>query len=504
MLATGAAAAAGSGLLTACGGSSSGSGTDDGTLTMASFPNGNTLDPWGSIVSFWSEQAVFDTLTRVKDDGTVGPWLATSWEYTDPSTLVMKLREDVKFSDGTAFDATAVKANFDYAKNSSGTKNSGSSAYVANIASVTVSDSHTVRFKLVHANPDMPWAFSQQTGWMASPTSLAKPKSMVMGAVGTGPYLLDTAASTAQQTYTYTRNPAYWAGKEGLFEKLVIKIISDQTAAVNAARTGQVDFLITPDPKTKISGFTSMGGAPLAIQGFLFQDLKGSLSAPLKDVRVRQAMNYALDRAAILKNVSGGQGQVNHSTPFLTSGPYTDSQVKTLYDYDPARAKELLAAAGYAKGFTVKALANAQFSTMAQAIAGYLRKVGVTLQLSEHSTDVIQETNSGKWPVVWQLTTVSGQPFSDVSNLMTESALANTEKNSDPKIDRLLRLAAEASGTAERKRIYQELSLYAGERAWLLMPVTTRNVFQWNAKKVTVSLPTGAATPDLFMMKPAG
>lgn len=86
------------------------------TFTMSAFPTGNSMDPWKTQLSQYVAAATYDTLTHIDADGTVVPWLATSWDYSDATTLVMELRTDVVFTDGTSFDAAAVKANIEYAK----------------------------------------------------------------------------------------------------------------------------------------------------------------------------------------------------------------------------------------------------------------------------------------------------------------------------------------------------------------------------------------------------
>lgn len=488
--------------LTACSPSSSSTSSAQ-SITLAAFPNGNSLDPWGSQVSNYTQQATYDTLTRLKTDGTIGPWLATSWQYTDTKTLVLKLRSGVKFTDGTVFDASAVKANLEYGKKAN-PKNMGSAAFVGDIDSVTVVDSSTVKINLIDANPDMPWAFSQQAGWMVSPKALASPASLTFGAVGTGPYVFDKAASVAQQTYTFTKNPSYWADAEAKrFDQVTIKIMGDPNAMANAARTGAVDFLITPDPTVKVANFTKSYGSAVTTAGLVIEDLQGKLTKGLGDVRVRQALNYAIDRQSILKNVLHGAGVVNASVPFSASSDGYTSAIEDYYTYDPAKAKQLLADAGYATGLSLNILINAQFATLAQAIAGYLRTVGVKVTLSAHSTDITEQTQSGKWAIASIQTGVNGQPFSDITNLMTDVSIFNPQRHNDSTIKRYLQQAAATTSAAAKTKVYTELGTYAASQAWFITPVLLKTGYAYNGKKIVVNIQKGVNAPDLYTLSPA-
>ena len=498
--------------LTACG-AKSGTATDDasasssggggGTIIIASFPQGNTLDPWKAQASTFCPQASYDTLTRLMPDGTIGPWLATSWQYTSPTTIELKLRDDVKFSDGTAFDANAVKANLEYGQTAE-PKNQGDAPFMAILKSVTAVDAQTVQVEFTTPYPNAPYDFSQQCAWMVNPKMLENPDSMTNAVDGTGAYVLDAENTVPQQTYTYTPNPDYWAADQvKRFDKVVIKIMPDPMAMANAAKAGQVNYLITPDPSVEIPGFTKDFGGPVGINGLYIQDLKGKICKPLADVRVRQAMNYAVDRQAILDGVLKGAGVVNGSVPY---GPNSDGytpELDTYYAYDPQKAKDLLAEAGYAKGFKVTILVNEQFATFAQAITGYLRKVGVDVELSAHSTDIMQQTASGKWAIASVLTSVTGQTFTDVQNLMTPASIYNPQKNGDPKIDQYLQDAAAATDATAATSIYTELGPYAQQQAWMITPVLMKTGYAFDPKVIVVDPPPNCVVADLYYLSPA-
>ncbi|MFF1257393.1 ABC transporter substrate-binding protein [Streptomyces sp. NPDC058321] len=491
---------------TGCAGSGTdGSGAESGqkTFTMAAFPTGNSLDPWKTQLSQYVAAATYDTLTHLDADGTVVPWLATSWEYSDATTLVMELRTDVVFTDGARFDAEAVKANIEYAKEVT-PSNVAAQPYLAYVRSVDAVSKNKVRFNLTSAQPDLPYGFSQQAGWMVSPTALKNPGTLADTAVGSGPYVLDKSGTTPNKTYTFSRNKKYWAteAKWPLFDKLVVQLMTELTASDNAARSGQIDYTIVA-AGTEISGWKIAQGAACAFFGFTVFDTAGKINKALGDVRVRQAMNYAIDRQAILKSVLRGQGETNASAPFGSDSLGYSRKIEDFYSYDVAKAKRLLRQAGYPDGFSVKVLNNPQWDQLAQALAGYLRKVGIDVQLSNHGDDFVQQTNSGKWAMATCLQTVTGFPFSDFTFLMTKNSSMNPLGNSNATVNNLLAKAVSAEGD-EQKRRYAQLAETAAEQAWYVVPALSSQLHAYDPKVVEVTEPDRAGAPMLHHLRPAG
>lgn len=483
--------------------STAGGSTSTGTskFTLAAFPTGNTLDPWKTQISQYAAAAVYDTLTHLDADGTVVPWLATSWSYTDPRTLVLKLRSGVKFSDGTTFNAAAVKANLEYGKTAT-PANLSATPMLETINSVEVTAEDVATIHLSTANPDLPYNFSQMAGWMVSPKALEHPASLAASPVGSGPYLLDEAKSTANVSYTFTKNPEYWAADQwSRFETLVVKLIGDPTASDNAARSGEIDFEIA-STSSRIPGWTVTRGSATAFQGLTIFDLHGTISKPLADIRVRRAMNLAIDRTAILDKVLSGAGVVSASTPFGPTSPGWSSTLLDLYPYNPQQAKTLLAEAGYAHGFTLDVLSNPNWDKLAQAIAGDLRAVGIDITLSDHTTDLVQQTNSGNWAAAITLQSVYGIPYTDVRSTMTQAGSMNPLKNDDPTIDKLLSEAAVATSTASQDAAYTQLARYAAEQAWFVVPALSSQLHAYNPAVVKVTEPKRAGAPMLYHLVP--
>lgn len=473
-----------------------------GTFTIAQFPVGTSLDPWKTHVAPTVAFATYDTLTHLNADGTVDPWLATSWEYTDATTFVMDLRTDVVFTDGTRFDADAVKTNIEYAKTAV-PSNFQAKPYLDYIESVEVVSSSRVQFNLMSPDPDLALGFGWQASTMVSPKALEDPDVLIDSAVGSGPYILEPSETTANQTYTLTQNPDYWAAdKWPRFDKLVVELMADSTAAVNAARSGQVDFLWEVAAGTEISGWKITPGSASSFLGLAIFDVAGKIVPALGDVKVRQAMNYAIDREAILRAVLDNQGAVNASTPFGPASLGYRQDIDDYYTYDVAKAKALLAEAGYADGFSVDVLNNPQWDKMAQALVGYLREVGVDAKLSEHGDDFVQETTSGKWAMGMTLQSVSGLPFTDFTSTMTPKSSMNPLGNSDPTVDDLLAKAVVATGE-EQKSLYAQLAEHSAQQAWFVVPALGSQLHGHNPDVTSLVEPERGGGPLLYHLPPA-
>lgn len=473
------------------------------TFRIGQFPTGNSLDPWKLHVAPTVGFGTYDTLTHLNPDGSVDPWLATAWEYTDATTFVMDLRTDVDFTDGTHFDAAAVKANIEYGK-AAVPSNFLAKPYLDYIKSVDVISASRVQFNLTSPDPDLPLGWTWQSSMIVSPALLKTPAALANSAIGSGPYVLNADETTPNQTYVLTQNPKYWAAdKWPRFEKLVVQLMADSTAAVNAARSGQVDYLWEVATGTQISGWKITTGSPASFQGLAVFDVAGKINAPLGDVRVRQAMNYAIDRQAILRGVLDGHGAVNSSTPFGPESLGYSQKIDTYYTYDVAKAKQLLTEAGYPKGFSVDVLNNPQWDKLAQALAGYLRAVSIDVKLSNHGDDFVQQSTSGKWAMGMSLQPVSQLPFTDFTSTMTPKSSMNPLGNSDPIVDDLLSRAVAAQGD-KQKELYAQLAEHAAKQAWFVVPALGSASHAHDPNVVDLLEPKRSGGPLLYHMPPAG
>jgi peptide/nickel transport system substrate-binding protein len=173
--------------------------------------------------------------------------------------------------------------------------------------------------------------------------------------VGTGPYTLDAKATTRTVQYTYVKNPKYWNAAAYPYDKIVLKPILDGTARLNAIRSGQVDGGTgdaTTIPTAKGAGLKVLQSAGPGFQGLFIFDRAGKIVPQLADVRVRQAINYAIDPRAILSTLADGKGTLTRQV-FNPRSNGWDPSLNSAYAYDPAKARALLASAGAANGFAL-------------------------------------------------------------------------------------------------------------------------------------------------------
>ncbi|MGN6609830.1 MAG: ABC transporter substrate-binding protein [Jatrophihabitans sp.] len=462
-----------------------------------------SYDPWSASgafnVSVWSNGALYDSLTRESVDGTVEPGLATAWKQLDPTTLQLTLRSGVTFSDGSPVDAAAVKANLEYAKKVS--PPSPNDAYILNIASETVDSPTSVTLKLTNPDPDLLLTFAQGGGFIVNPTALANAKALTSTPAGSGPYTLDTADTVANQRYVYVKRSGYWDSKTYPFPKIQVNIVASPTAALNAAKSGQASYVQSVQPTDDLGNLTRYKSNPSNFLGLYINDLAGKISKPLGDPRVRQAMNFAIDRDAINKAVNNGDGTVSSSLPFDPKNPDYNAAAGSYFSYNPSKAKQLLTEAGYPNGFTVKVLNNPGTDTLAQAIAGDERKVGINLDLSDHTTDLGTQFLSGKWPITVLNYTLQS-PYRDLTFLLGAASPYNIQKYTYPPFVQALTDLGTATGDAA-KTIYTNLQQQIVEQAWYVVPANVPAESAYDAKQIAIDgFPPGGTVPFLYAIHP--
>ena len=303
--------------VSACGGSSGGGGTSGsetssgGTLTLAAVTPPKSFAV-GEMASNGPEnhyyQAVYDTLLSLDKDGKPAANLATEWSYdATNTTLSLTLRDDVKFTDGTPFDAAAVKANLEKAKQSTGEAGSALRA----VDSVTVVDATHADIVLSAPDPSLVDSLARSSGYMASPKALGN-ADLATNPVGSGPYVYDEGKSTAGSTYVFTRNADYWNKAAYPYDSVEIKYLDDTTATLNGLRSGQIQGAsgASSDLVTgaKQAGLTVTEFPSGGVEGVWLWDRDGANTPALANEKVRQAINYAFDRKTIVDKIKGGLG----------------------------------------------------------------------------------------------------------------------------------------------------------------------------------------------------
>lgn len=392
------------GLLVAAASASVSAGTDasdgaSGTLIVALGEDPERLDPNFSR-DVWAEtvnQALFDPLIFQDSAGNYVPSLATEWSFPDDLTIAFTLREGVTFHNGEVFDADAVKFAVERIQDRHVAEGSHMIAQFASIESVEVVDDHHVIFHL--SRPDANLLLSLTRLMMVPPAYTAEhgTAGLEQHPIGTGPFTF--VSYSADETTVLAANPDYWDDSpkgRALVEQVTFQIIPELTTRVAALAAGDVDIaaglsidsriavtdagldvVSYPDGRsisvlinTNMHGPTAAAASGAVLEGF----------EALTDVRVRQALNYAIDRQAIVDALMAGEA-TPLGQPFSPGGFGYDPDNEP-YPYDPELAKQLLAEAGYPDGFYVKFVANNQApSDEVTAIAAYLTEIGLDVEV---------------------------------------------------------------------------------------------------------------------------
>ena len=493
-----------------CGGSDSGSGSSSssggsgGTLTLA--PLVPAL-PWdlkdaglGNNAQYY--QPVYDSLLRLDSKGAPTPNLATSWKYDKSQTqLTLKLRSGVKFTDGTAFDAAAVKANIDNTK----TGANEAAGMLKGIASVRVVDPTTAVLKLSAPDPSLVPNLGNVAGMMASPKAI-KSGALKTAPVGSGPYKLDPSKTTNGSQYTFVRNPGYWNAKAFPYDTIVLKPLSDPTAVLNALRSGQIDGALMTNAKNiapaqasglKVNKFTSGD-----VDGVYIWDRGGKQVKALGNLQVRQALNYAFDKAAIIKTAKQGYGQPTTQVFNKSTAAY-DPSLDSKYTYDPAKAKQMLADAGYPNGFevTIPDLSSV-FPDAQAAMTQQLKDVGVKVKTDPIPVNqLINALLAGKYPLSY-FSLASFRPWDTTVIQLTKDSLWNPLKYADPKAAALIKQAQSTPAGPQQDALFKQLDAYTVDQAWNVPWTQVQNAYV-TAKDVQVEPFSFAPVPPIYNIKPA-
>lgn len=331
----------------------------------------------------------YESLLKVRPDYTgFEPGLATKWTWKGNKQLTLTLRQGVKFSDGTTFDAAAVKANLDrvlvnkYAGPRTGA--------LSNVNDVVVVNPSTVKINLKQPDSQLLLWLSLNMGYMVSPKAIATADKsgnltgLLTATAGTGPYVLDWASSVKGSKYVFKRNPTYWQKGAALkkafpFEGVQFSIYTNATARANALRSGDIDAAVVGAFDYKAvdeAGFTILP-TQLDVMALRLTDRNGVNNKALGDIRVRQALNYAINRDML------GAFGVGTSQSFTKGLDAYNAAWDNYYKFDPAKAKSLLSAAGYGSGLTLKVagIADPTFNAIQSIVQANLKDVGVTLQI---------------------------------------------------------------------------------------------------------------------------
>ena len=444
---------------------------------------------------------VYDGLVRYQS-GTleVEPALAESWEIsTDGLTYTFKLRDGVRFHDGTPFNAEAVKFNFDRMLDEShpfhDTGPFPLSFFFGSIASTDVVDELTVRFTLSEPYGPFLSNLAYPTGLMVSPSAVeTHGAEFGRNPSGTGPFLFSVWESNRQ--VALERNANYWDGAPPL-RGVVFRPITDANARVTEMLSGGIDMMVEVPPDN-VALFNDDPQFTLHEQAgphlwFLILNLR---EPPFDDVRVRQAVNYAIDKQSLVDDVLQGTATVaTGPTPAAFSWAYNESLEP--YPHDPDKARALIAEAGYGDGVEITFYVTEGGSgmldpvPMGTAIQADLAAVGIDAKIETYEWNTFLgrvnpglEGKADMAEMAWMTNDPDTLPFLALRTAaMPEDGGFNSGYYSNPAVDALLEDARRSTDQDERARLYREMQEIVYEDApwafiasWKQNAVTTDQV----------------------------
>lgn len=353
----------------------------NGILRYAGINAPSRLDPHRSTLSQDNDKLflALDRLVHQAPNGDPVPGLATEWEFIDDgATLRFTLREGVTFHDGEPFDAEAVKANIERAQTIEGGTQTGD---LAVITEVTVVDDFTVDFSLDGPAAALPLILSDRAGAMLSPASFDNP-DIDEKPVGAGMY--EVVEHNVGSLIVYEAYEDYWDKDAQGLAGVEYHLMSDSGTRSNAIQSGAVDWTIVDNEAyDRLADADGLDAGLFDDVAYPNQPLNKSREA-LAIVEVRQAINHAIDREALANVLASGYA-VPCSQPWPEGYVAFNEEIGCdYYEYDPEKAKELLAEAGYPDGFELELLDTPPSATQrTEAITAMLEAIGIDVTVRE-------------------------------------------------------------------------------------------------------------------------
>ncbi len=422
------------------------------------------------------------------------PWLAKSFKFESPTSVVMKLRKGVQFHDGTYFDAETLKYQIDWIRN----KRNGcwSRAWLKPVKKIEVVDDFTVRWTFKKPWAAFPGIMANVPGYVMSRKALEEggPKAMDNHAVGTGRFMFEEGRPG--NYLKLKRNPNWWFGKSighpemPYFDGWLINVIPDPSVQLANLRAGKIDgmtvdpsqyLLIKDSPNLKVYKVNQNH-----VTAMRFNTQKG----PCKDIRVRKAISHAIDRKALIEGTVFGLGRI--ASCMYPGDHWCHNPNLKPVSYDPELSRKLLAEAGYPNGLTVKGYyANYAIAmNIAEAIKAMLKQVGVNWEVefldsaasSDRMKNLEYDFAGGGWVWIWD-------PDLMATGLYMPEGGFNYGRSNLPAAQKLIRQGRAEVDLKKRQKIYWQLEkmLYDDyEDAWLWWSVSVsayrKNVMGWNTK----------------------
>ncbi len=480
-------------------------GNPNATIVFYDAVGNETLDPAHpqSNSSFAQDVllAIYDPLIRLNDRGEPTPGLAESWSYNaDLTEFTMTLRKGVVFHDGAKLTADAVKRNLERSIALGNRAGTSIIETVKLIDSVEAVGDNVVKLKLKRPNGQLEYWLGFVGGLMISPNSLTEGAFGVsLKPVGAGPFKV---ASFESNVRTKTvRFDAYWGGTKGRAAGFDHHYVPDGRARINALRSGQANVvLIDPSqiPEAKSAGLQVQINEKNGVWDiYLNLSRKG-----ISDVRVRRALMYAIDRKALADALTYGASKPTLQL-FSSASPVYDKELDTIFPFDQAKARSLLAEAGFKNGIEITQLLlnTSEYRRLAEALQAMLGEVGITLKFDtvDASQFPLFRRPPGRGDILMARWGGRPDPLQVFQELVATGAAYNPVGVASPRIDTLIAEAARlAPDNPKRLKTLHELSRVVIEDVANVPIMTRSNVYAYQPGCILNLTPYLATGDDRF------
>src|SRR6056297_381797 len=436
-------------------------GTGAETVTIATASDALTLDPimLSETPTIAVQANIFEALVSMDTDMDVQPGLASSWEVENDTTWVFHLRKGVKFHNGDSFDAEDVKFSIERAQNH---PKSQFKSPVGQVDSVEIRDDYTVAIKTTFPYPILPRKIGRILICSKDYVEANSDQHLQNNAVGTGPYQVTSWEKDEEMVLTAYED--YW-GEKPEVDKAILKPISNPATRVSSFLSGEVDILMDL-PVQDVERVEEAKGVKVVTRPGLRLIFLGvnTQEGPFSKLKVRQAVYHAINEDAIVEHVMNGHAyKAGQFYPDTIFGYNPD--VKRV-PYDPEKAKQLLAEAGYPDGFTIQFdSSNDRYMNdgqIAQAVAIQLARVGINVELNVQTKsahfDKVLSRNTDFYLLGWSNSNGDGIQFLDGLLHSPEDSYGrfNLGNYSNEEVDKLIEEAAKTLNDKKRSQIMQE------------------------------------------------
>jgi peptide/nickel transport system substrate-binding protein len=433
-----------------------------GTLVSAQATEATGLDPQlvPSLSRSRRSPLTYNQLVRFDENMAPVPELAESWETSKDGTVwTFKLRQGVKFHDGQELTSADVRFTFDRLFE----KSPGKSDFIA-VDKVEPAGKYTVKFITKEPFAGLLAALGGFWGFIINEAGVkSSGGDLNKAAVGTGPFTF--VDWKVEQQLVLKRNPTYF--RKGLphVDELIVRTIPDESNIVAALRTGQIQHAFIEDNKNYnlLKEEKSLTGYRSSRLGYDYLNISAN-RGPLKDVRVRQAISWAVDRSQVLRVAAAGFGRLTApATAPMKQWQLPEEVWMKYYKPDVEKAKKLMAEAGQSAGFTVKCLVIPTFPTMvagAPVIANQLKRIGITMEIENVEYAIwIKRWLAHDFDMTMNSTPGYADPDTAFFRALHSTKGQNWNSWSVPELDALLEEGRRTLDFKKRKEIYDRVQI---------------------------------------------